>query len=72
MKRKQSMWMYLRSYCLQICLMMKSPRKLFSSKRSNPVELSVQAIIPFLRSNALDTGITVEVKTRKQGFIHQT
>jgi hypothetical protein len=32
---------------------------------------SVQKIIPFLRSNDLDIGITVEVKTRKQVFIHQ-
>ncbi|MBU3982205.1 MAG: hypothetical protein KJ985_01705, partial [Proteobacteria bacterium] len=27
--------------------------------------------LPLLRSNALGTGITVEVKTRKQVFIHQ-
>jgi hypothetical protein len=32
---------------------------------------SVQAIIPFLRSSALDTGIIVEVETRRPAFTRQ-
>jgi hypothetical protein len=37
----------------------------------NPCGLFCTENLPFLRSNALDTGITAEVKTRKQVSIHQ-
>jgi len=60
--------MYLKSHCLMTCLMTKSPTKLFFSRRLILAESSVQAIIPFLRSSALDTGIMVEVKTRRPVF----
>jgi hypothetical protein len=49
----------------------EAPDETIFLKRINPVGFFVRKIIPFLRSNALDTGITVEVKTRKQVFIRQ-
>jgi len=58
--------MYLKSCCLNTSLMTNFPMKQFFSKRSYLVESSVQATIRFQLSNVLDTGIFVEVKTRKR------
>lgn len=49
----------------------EGPSETIFLKKLNLVVYSVQKIILFLRSSALDTGITAEGKTRKQVFIHQ-
>ena len=71
MKRKQKTWMYLKSHCLKTCLMTESPTKIFFSRRLILAESSVQAIIHFLLSSALATGIIVEVEARRLVFTHQ-
>ena len=58
-------WMYRKSYCLQICLMMTSQMKLFFSKRLILAGFSVRTIIPFLRSSVSVTGIILEVEARR-------
>ena len=44
---------------------------IFFSKRLIQAGFSVKAIIPILKSNDMDTGITAKVKTRKQVCIHK-
>jgi hypothetical protein len=51
--------------------MMKFPMKLFFSRRLILAESSVQAIIHFLLSSALATGIIAEVETRRPVFTRQ-
>jgi hypothetical protein len=49
----------------------EAPTKLFFSRRLILAESSAKAIIRFLRSSALGTGIIVGVKTRRPVFTHQ-
>ena len=63
--------MYLKSYCLIPFLMTKSPAKPFFSRRLGLAESSVRAIIRFLLSSDLGTGIIAEDKTRKPVSTHQ-
>ena len=62
--------MYLKSYCLMTCLMTISLTKPSFLRRLGLAASSVQAIIRSLLSSVLDTGIIVEVKTRKPVFTH--